>query len=62
MCIRDSVHVQHLSTGFHLTDRLLQNVVHILFPQCLLEALFACGVDALTHHRDAVHIDKVRCV
>ena len=53
------VHVQHLSTGFHLTDRLLQNVVHILFPQCLLEALFAGGVDALTHHRDAVHIDKV---
>ena len=37
---RAHVHVQHLSTGFHLTDRLLQNVVHILFPQCLLEALF----------------------
>ena len=53
------VHVQHLSTGFHLTDRLFQNIVHILFPQCLLEALFARGVDALTHHRDAVHVDEI---
>ena len=53
------VHVQHLSPGLHLTDRLLQNIVHILFPQCLLEALFARGVDALTHHRDAVHVDEI---
>ena len=56
---RAHVHVQHLSTGLHLTDRLLQNIVHILFPQCLLEALFARGVDAFTHHRDTVHVDKV---
>ena len=55
---RAHVHVQHLRPGFHLTDRLFQNVVHIAFPQSLLEALFAGGVDALAHHCDTVHIDK----
>ena len=53
------VHVQHLRPGFHLAHGLFQNVVHIILPQCLLEALFAGGVDALAHHGDAVHVDII---
>ena len=53
------VHVQHLRPGFRLADGLFQNVVHITLPQCLLEALFAGGVDALAHHGDAVHVDII---
>ncbi len=36
-----------------------RNIVHIILPQCLLEALFAGGVDALAHHGDAVHVDII---
>ena len=54
-----NVYVQDLRPGFCLTDGLLQHIVHVAFPQCLLEALFAGGVDALAHHRDAVYRDRV---
>ena len=53
------IHVQNLCSGFCLTDGLFQHIVHVAFPQCLLEALFAGGVDALAHHRDAVHRNGV---
>ena len=51
------VDVEDLRPGFHLTDGLFEDVVHVIFPQGLLEPLFAGGVDPLAHHRDAVHID-----
>ena len=56
---RTYVHIQDLGPGLGLAHGLFQHIVHIPFPQGLLEPLFSGGIDALTHHRDAVHIHAV---
>ena len=53
------IDVQHLCAGLGLADGLLEDVVHISLAEGLLEPLFAGGVDALSHHGDAIHRDKI---
>ena len=53
------IDVQHLCAGLGLADGLLEDVVHISLAEGLLEPLFAGGVDALSHHGDAVHRDEI---
>ena len=41
------VHVQQICAGIHLLHCLIEDVVHVVCLKRRLEALFACGVDAL---------------
>ena len=56
---RAHVDIQKLRARLRLGDGLLQHIVHVVLPQGLLEALFAGGIDALTHHGDAVNGDAL---
>ena len=39
---------------------MVQDIVQIVFPQCLLEPLFTGGVDALAHHSHAGELRHLR--
>ncbi len=51
------VHIQDVRSGILLLDTHIQDIVQVIFQQCLLETLFPGGVDTLANHPHTIQSD-----